>query len=192
VNDRKYRFRILNASNARIYNLVLTSGDQFTQIGTESGLLPAPVNRTEMRAAPAERMDVVVDFAGRRGETLYLRDTMSGKDLIQFRVSQQHVQDDSIVPSTLRALPDIGEPTVTRTFNFDRTNGRWTINGQIYDEPAPTPSPSWDHREVDLPQRDRNRPPRSPPRRRRAVPEPQRRPLLPIRDDEGDLVPGPG
>ena len=43
VADRKYRFRILNGSNARIYILTLSTGDAFTQIGTESGLLPAPV-----------------------------------------------------------------------------------------------------------------------------------------------------
>src|SRR3989304_5002832 len=72
VGDRKYRFRILDASNARLYSLVLSSGDPFTQIGTESGLLPAPVSRTEMRMAPGERLDVVVDFAGKLGQTLYL------------------------------------------------------------------------------------------------------------------------
>ncbi len=65
VGDRKYRLRILNASNARIYNLTLSTGDPFTQIGTESGLLPAPVTRTAMRMGPAERLDVVVDFAGK-------------------------------------------------------------------------------------------------------------------------------
>jgi len=84
------------------------------------------VSRTEMRMASGERLDVVVDFAGKLGQTLYLRDTMSGLNLIQFRVTQD-VTDNSTVPGTLRALPDIGEPTVTRTFNFDRTAGRWTI-----------------------------------------------------------------
>src|SRR5205809_3066191 len=57
VGDRKYRLRILNASNHRTYNLTLSTGGSFTQIGTESGLLPAPVTRTEMRIGPAERLD---------------------------------------------------------------------------------------------------------------------------------------
>jgi len=46
VGDRKYRLRILNASNARSYDLALSNGQPFLQIGTESGLLPAPVRRS--------------------------------------------------------------------------------------------------------------------------------------------------
>ena len=42
VADRKYRLRILNASNIRNYQLELSNGQPMTQIGTESGLLPAP------------------------------------------------------------------------------------------------------------------------------------------------------
>jgi FtsP/CotA-like multicopper oxidase with cupredoxin domain len=132
VGDRKYRFRILNASNARIYSFVLSTGGSFVQIGTESGLLPAPVVRTQMRAGPAERLDVVVDFAGRLGQTLYLRDAASGVDVLQFRVTQDLV-DNSSIPSALRALPAIGEPTRTRSFSFDKTDGHWTINGLRFD-----------------------------------------------------------
>ena len=132
VGDRKYRFRILNASNHRTYNLTLSTGGSFTQIGTESGLLPAPVTRTEMRIGPAERLDVVVDFAGKLGQNLYLTDTLTGTEIVQFRVTQ-HVIDDSTIPATLRPLPDIGEPTVTRNWSFDRTSGHWTINGLRFD-----------------------------------------------------------
>ena len=131
VGDRKYRLRLLNASNARIYNLTLSTGDAFTQIGTESGLLPAPVARTAMQMGPAERLDVVVDFAGKLGQELYLIDK-STTQLLKFRVTQ-HLTDGSTIPSTLRPLPDIGEPTVTRNFSFDRTSGHWTINGLGFD-----------------------------------------------------------
>jgi FtsP/CotA-like multicopper oxidase with cupredoxin domain len=132
VGDRKYRFRVLNASNARIYLLELSNGDSFIQIGTESGLLPAPVTRSSMPIGPAERLDVVVDFAGKLGQTLYLTDTLTGTQLLQFRVTQQ-VIDDSTIPATLRPLPDIGEPTVTRNWSFDQTAGHWTINGLVFD-----------------------------------------------------------
>src|SRR6266446_6685538 len=132
VGDRKYRFRILNASNHRTYNLTLSTGGSFTQIGTESGLLPAPVTRTEMRIGPAERLDVVVDFAGKLGQNLYLTDTLTSTEIVQFRVTQ-HVIDDSTIPATLRPLLDIGEPTLTRNWSFDRTSGRWTINGLRFD-----------------------------------------------------------
>jgi spore coat protein A len=132
VGDRKYRLRILNASNHRTYNLALNTGDIFTQIGTESGLLPVPVERTDMRMGPAERLDVVVDFAGKLGQNLYLTDTLTGLLLLQFRVTQ-HLVDDSTIPPTLRALPDIGEPTMTRNWSFDHTAGHWTINGLRFD-----------------------------------------------------------
>jgi len=78
------------------------------------------------------RLDVVVDFAGRFGQTLYLRDAASGVDVLQFRVTQDLV-DNSSVPSALRALPVIGEPTRTRSFSFDKTDGHWTINGLRFD-----------------------------------------------------------
>ena len=78
VGDRKYRFRILNASNFRTYFLELSSGNSFIQIGTESGLLPVPVTRTGMRTGPAERLDVVVDFAGELGQNIYLVDGLTG------------------------------------------------------------------------------------------------------------------
>jgi FtsP/CotA-like multicopper oxidase with cupredoxin domain len=132
VGDRKYRLRILDASNARTYFLTLSTGDSFIQIGTESGLLPAPITRTGMRMGPAERLDVVVDFAGRLGQTIYLTDVLTGMPLLEFRVTQ-HVVDDSSIPPTLRALPDIGEPTVTRNWSFDKTANHWTINGLRFD-----------------------------------------------------------
>jgi spore coat protein A, manganese oxidase len=132
VGDRKYRLRILNASNARIYDLTLSTGDAFKQIGTESGLLPVPVARTAMLMGPAERLDVVVDFAGKFGQEIYLMDADKLTPLLKFRVTQ-HLTDSSTVPSTLRALPDIGEPTLTRNFSFDFTSEHWTINGLGFD-----------------------------------------------------------
>jgi len=132
VGDRKYRLRILDASNARTYFLELSTGDSFIQIGTESGLLPAPVLRTGMRMGPAERLDVVVDFAGKLGQTLYLTDVLTGMPLLEFRVTE-HIVDDSSIPPTLRPVPDIGEPTVTRNWSFDKTAGHWTINGLRFD-----------------------------------------------------------
>jgi spore coat protein A len=132
VSDRKYRLRILNASNARTYFLTLSTGDSFIQIGTESGLLPAPISRTGMRIGSAERLDVVVDFAGKLGQNVYLTDLLTGTSLLELRVTQ-HVVDDSSIPPTLRSLPDIGEPTVTRNWSFDKTAGHWTINGLRFD-----------------------------------------------------------
>ena len=87
VKRGMYRFRILNGSNARFYNLYLTDKEgqilphQFVQIGSDGGLLPEPVTLTPevvvipvppdsstlvnktLLLAPAERADVIIDFA---------------------------------------------------------------------------------------------------------------------------------
>ncbi|NIO07275.1 MAG: multicopper oxidase family protein, partial [Deltaproteobacteria bacterium] len=59
VKRRKYRFRILNGSNARTYRLKLDSGKPFSQIGTDGGLLEAPAEVPEIVLAAAERADVI-------------------------------------------------------------------------------------------------------------------------------------
>jgi hypothetical protein len=56
---------------------------------------------------------VVVDFAGKLGQNIYLMDRVTGTQLLRFRLTQD-VVDDGTIPATLPPLPDIGEPTVTR------------------------------------------------------------------------------
>jgi FtsP/CotA-like multicopper oxidase with cupredoxin domain len=85
VEERSYRFRVINASNARMYRLVLLDDqDQpvtgvIRQIGTDSGLLPAPVAVPDggLILAPAERADLVIDFAQFAGRNLRLVNTAS-------------------------------------------------------------------------------------------------------------------
>jgi o-aminophenol oxidase len=70
VEPTSYRFRVLNGSNARTYRLVLTRDGttdhgRITQIGTEGGLLAAPVSLPTdgLVLASAERADLLVDFS---------------------------------------------------------------------------------------------------------------------------------
>ncbi len=63
VNRGLYRFRILNGSNARIYSLRLSNGQNLFQIGAEGGLLNAPVALNRLLIAPGERADVLIDFS---------------------------------------------------------------------------------------------------------------------------------
>ncbi|MEW2402972.1 O-aminophenol oxidase PhsA [Streptomyces sp. NPDC046862] len=84
VDAAWYRFRLVNASNARIYNLVLVDEDDnpvpgvVYQIGSDGGLLPRPVpidftgDLPVLSAAPAERFDLLVDFRALAGRTLRL------------------------------------------------------------------------------------------------------------------------
>lgn len=63
VEQRKYRFRILNGSNERFYRMRLSNGSPFIQIGSDGGLLEKPVIMNEIIIAPAERVDVIINFA---------------------------------------------------------------------------------------------------------------------------------
>jgi FtsP/CotA-like multicopper oxidase with cupredoxin domain len=63
VEQRIYRFRLLNGSQARTLILNRSDGGTFTQIGAEGGFLPAPVAQTQLLLGPAERADILVDFS---------------------------------------------------------------------------------------------------------------------------------
>jgi len=66
VKTRAYRLRILNASNARIYKLGWDDGTPLTAIGTDGGLLEKPETRPYIMLAPAERIELWVDFSARK------------------------------------------------------------------------------------------------------------------------------
>lgn len=63
VERRLYRFRVLNGSDDRIYNLTLSNNQPFTQVGSDGGFLPFPVTMTELVIGPGERMDILIDFS---------------------------------------------------------------------------------------------------------------------------------
>ncbi|MGR8929334.1 MAG: multicopper oxidase family protein [Gammaproteobacteria bacterium] len=74
VESRAYRFRILNASTARIYKLAWDDNSPVTVIGTDGGLLESPIDKPYAMLAPGERLDVWMNFSGRKvGTQLVLR-----------------------------------------------------------------------------------------------------------------------
>ncbi|MBC7627129.1 multicopper oxidase family protein, partial [Ferruginibacter sp.] len=64
VTTRFYRLRMLNGSNARIYNLALSNKADLIIIGNDGGLLKNPSPVKNILLAPGERLDVLVNFAG--------------------------------------------------------------------------------------------------------------------------------
>jgi bilirubin oxidase len=82
LEARRYRFRILNGSDSRVFVLKLATDPTtrpgavavpFWQIGGDGGFLPRPTRREELIIAPGERLDVIVDLTGvRPGTTLYV------------------------------------------------------------------------------------------------------------------------
>jgi spore coat protein A len=146
VARRKWRFRLLNASNARIIDFALTGGLNFIQIGSDGGLFNAPVTRPVIRLGPAERADVVIDFTGvGAGTQVFLRNLnrmipntidRAPRDIMRFDVGNT-VSDPSVVPNPLRPFTAPPPTSIQRTFNLTRgvLNGRtvWFINGRLFD-----------------------------------------------------------
>jgi len=154
VSRVRYRFRVLNASNARRYRLVLDppppEGYSFTQIGSDVGLLESPVRLHKLEIAPAERYDLIVDFSAyQSGDVITLRNELgNGKTalVMQFRVSGK-ADEYSQIPSRLSEIERLAasDALVRRRFVFARGVARnsshtsvtpvamWTINGQPFD-----------------------------------------------------------
>jgi spore coat protein A, manganese oxidase len=114
VEPRKYRIRVLNASNGRLFRLSLSPDVEVHQIGSDQGLLPAPVALNHVVLSPAERADLVIDFAAHRGTRIVLADD-AFPELMEFRVGQSKVSDPSSLPSSLRPVPRIGESSAVKT-----------------------------------------------------------------------------
>jgi len=113
VEPCKYRFRILNGANSRFFHLSLANCQSFYQIGTDTGLLPSPLELRNLMLAPAERADLIVDFAGHAGENIALKsDTF---DVMQFRVARGKTTDNSSLPVKLRPFQKIGESESMKT-----------------------------------------------------------------------------
>lgn len=66
------RMRVLNGSAQRVYNLGLTGNMQFKLIGTDGGLLEAPVDLTRYMIAPGQRADILIDLSGMQGQSIQL------------------------------------------------------------------------------------------------------------------------
>jgi len=145
VSNTKYRFRILNASNARTYELALEpsppEGSSFVQIGSDGGLLSEPIPHTSLRVSPAERFDVVIDFSQFPvgSEVTLVNRGGEGRvsDVMRFEVVREE-DDDSEIPAQLAPELDFPSPDdaeVTRQFSFiaGMLGGMSTINGNGYD-----------------------------------------------------------
>jgi spore coat protein A len=143
VGTGRYRFRLLNASNARTYQLALTSGSgtaDFTQIGTDGGLLAAPIRQPRLVIAPAQRFDVVIDF-GRFAvgdEITLVNQAATGSAATIMRFTVDHtLTDHTSIPARLSTVDVIDPKTVSThrkmDFRLDWATLTWSINGRAFD-----------------------------------------------------------
>lgn len=113
VEPRKYRFRVLNGANGRFFHLSLSGGLSFHQIGSDQGLLPAPVPAPRVSLSPGERADLIVDFSDRKGTSLILKN--DNLNVMQFRVAQSGPRDATVIPQALRPIARIPESAAAKT-----------------------------------------------------------------------------
>jgi spore coat protein A len=131
VEPRRYRFRVLNASNARFFNLTIPGGPPAFQIGSDGGLFDRPVPLQSLLLLPAERADVIVDFSRFAGQTLVLgnADLAAGvsspapalPSVMQFRVGRRVTRSGPArVPATLPgSMPALGAPSLARNITLE-------------------------------------------------------------------------
>ncbi len=142
VQRRRYRFRLLNGCNSRF--LILKFSDpnvRVWQIGAEGGFLPAPVLLDQLLMAPAERADVIVDFADASDSSVILQnfgpdepfgggepgvdfdpaDPSSTGQVMEFRVAVGAVSDNTTPPQYLQlpAITALGPADNTRAVTLN-------------------------------------------------------------------------
>ncbi|MGW0883091.1 multicopper oxidase family protein [Streptomyces sp. NPDC002671] len=141
VSATRHRLRLLNASNARRYRLMLEKEHggtlPFVQIGGDGGLLAAPQPLAGIPMAPGERFDVVVDFTGCPvGSYVTLVNTLADghmHQVMRFRIARKE-KDHSHVPARLSRYAALHPASAvgTRHFDFRRSDDAWTINGRPF------------------------------------------------------------
>lgn len=119
VEPRRYRFRLLDGSNARFYRMQFGAAPVF-QIGADDAYLDRPVLRDQVFLAPGERADVIVDFTSVAGREIVVTNDapvpfpdglLPGTDqpgmsrIMKFRVSATHVVDRSCNPAAGSVSP---------------------------------------------------------------------------------------
>ena len=148
VTNTRYRFRLLNASNARRYRLALdptpSGAPSFAQIGSDQGLLAGPIAQDYIDIAQAERFDVIVDFSEYSigDEVTLVNEYGAGPtaQIMSFIVARAG-KEDSQIPSKLSDFRTLGrsDASVEREFVFARggaqMNGMtlWTVNGEPFE-----------------------------------------------------------
>ncbi|MBS1852384.1 MAG: multicopper oxidase domain-containing protein [Acidobacteria bacterium] len=160
VEPRKYRFRIVNGSNARFYKLTMVPSSAagkaqgqpvdappFHQIGSDCGLLPAPLTSHFLLIAPGERFDVIIDFSGHKGANFtVINDAPSpyprggeglASDVMLFRVNQPlSGKDSSDLPNALVPWIPLNPAEAARErilsiTEMDRPSDGYTMMGML-------------------------------------------------------------
>ena len=149
VQRRKYRLRFCNGSNARYYQLRLSTGRNFLQIGKDSWMFPLAIVARDVTICPGERAHIIVDFRDAPDE-VYLENIMQqingrkpeGPDpnrpmpMVKFLVEGAAVYNDLTIEAGTPLRPHdpitAADIVTTRVFKFGRGNGAWQVNERFF------------------------------------------------------------
>jgi FtsP/CotA-like multicopper oxidase with cupredoxin domain len=156
VRKGTYRLRVLNGSNARIYKLAWSDGSPMVVIGSDGGLLAAPVSRPYLMLAPGERAELWADFGrGPGGAEVALESrsfseggpggmgmmggagTSNGAALHVCRFSVRGAGERRALPEHLetpafRPLEEVANAGDPRRFQVSMGMMRWLLNGRPF------------------------------------------------------------
>jgi spore coat protein A, manganese oxidase len=158
AEPRPYRFRILNCSNGSFFSLsfakdsfsLVPGSEPFRMIGSDQGLLAAPLEMKGLVLTPGERADIVIDFSPFAGKTIYVKS--SSFPIMQIRVSPTggNTAESSKalsfppLPAKLRSIERTPESAARKTreltlMDYKDVKGMIThmlLNGAHYDMPV--------------------------------------------------------
>ncbi|MDD4885488.1 MAG: multicopper oxidase domain-containing protein [Thiomonas sp.] len=135
------RLRVLNAANARVFNLAFADGRAFHVVATDAGLLPRPVPVHSMLLAPSERAEILLDLRHAQGKRLVLRSNSGavapalssmpmdadrfdhdGFDLLELRVGPP-AGTQARLPARMVELPVLQADAPVRRFTLQGMSG---------------------------------------------------------------------
>ena len=149
VSGQRYRFRVLNASQARVYLLALDNGASLSVIGNDGGLLPSATEVESVFLGVGERIDFLIDFAACPAGTRIMLKSLpfslpSGPDgqypqglemnLLELVCTGGGGANDPPLPAVLSSVPRLaaaGAPE--REFVFRSTEDMHLINGRSFE-----------------------------------------------------------
>jgi len=134
IEAKEIRFRILNGSNASVYELGFSDGRSFKQIATDSSFLESPVELTRLTLSPAERAEIVVDFSEDLQQSMTLQEFRQNKTFLTVNVNKSATSSTTL-PATLTTLEKLDPAMVVkhRSFELSGSMGNLYINGKSMD-----------------------------------------------------------
>ncbi|KAI4357680.1 hypothetical protein L6164_001614 [Bauhinia variegata] len=156
VRRRKYRFRIINASNARFFRFFFTNGLGFVHVASDSAYIDAPVRANRILLGPSEITDIIVDFSESKDNVAILANDAAypypsgdpvneaNSKVMKFTILPAREVDTSLIPRLLVKYPTVDLSSVSRTryitmYEYTSDTGEPThlyLNGKPYEEPA--------------------------------------------------------